>query len=115
MTIDLEPVEVTVDSMKRSFGVRRDWPREGRWVIAASATTSYSVADPKTGERKNRPVILRAVVPIGEDGAPVTRATPGGRHATMVNVLRPLTPSAWGKTVAGLLSDEPGTPVAKAP
>jgi|GEM_PF-3089917 hypothetical protein len=106
VTRTLKPVAVEKDSYTL-YGVRRDWPAEGRWVISVVATSPHTFQPYKNREPfgTRKPLRLIAYIPIGADGAPETRATPGGRYERHVNIVRTGYEQRWA-TLAALLRPE---------
>lgn len=69
------------------YGLRRTWPTEGRWTLAFRAKRNFGVYknDKPTGEV--RAAYLNVLVPLAEDGTPMTRQTPGAKYPTFLKTV----------------------------
>jgi hypothetical protein len=111
ITKTLTPIDVTPTDKEipfPTFGIRREWPNEGKWVISITGIGQpWNYPDMKnnkpTGKLLSaRPTIV-ALVPISPDGTPEIRATPVTKGDREVNVIR-IGKADREKTIARLLT-----------
>lgn len=89
--IDATPTDKSVASP--IFGIRREWPQEGNWVVSIIAHSApYCYPEMKNGKPTGKRVETRleesVIVPILPDGTPQMRVTPGAKYEKFVDFIR---------------------------
>ena len=90
------------------IGIRREWPREGTWVVSIVAKSApYEYAEMKngksTGKRLKGWMEESIIVSVLPDGSLETRATPGGKYDRQLHAIR-TNRNEHTKTVTRLLT-----------